>query len=68
MINPFQFEAPATQIQFGVGVAAQLGAQAQALGIRRALLVTDAVNARQTAGCAALESLAAAGIGAHVYW
>jgi alcohol dehydrogenase class IV len=61
-MNKFQFQVSGTNIIFGAGAAAKLGAQAAALGVRRAFLVADPFVAQQPAGAAAQASLRAAGV------
>lgn len=67
MVERFRFQAPATDIVFGVGSAAQLGKHATRLGLRRALLVTDAALAQSDACRAAVESLQIAGVSVELY-
>lgn len=66
MTKEFRFHAP-TQVQFGVGVARKLGAQARRLGVRHAFLVTDAGLAHTEMAHAATRSLAEAGLGVTPY-
>ncbi len=65
-ITPFTLHSP-TPVEFGVGVAAQLGARAAALGIRHALLVTDRGLVDSPACAAACAALRAAGVAVTVY-
>lgn len=60
-IASFHLYVP-TPVEFGVGVAAQVGSRAAALGIRHALLVIDAGLADSAAGAAAGAALEAAGV------
>ncbi|MCU0492782.1 MAG: iron-containing alcohol dehydrogenase [Chloroflexaceae bacterium] len=65
-IRPFHLHTP-TPIEFGIGVAAKVGKRASSLGMRHALLVTDAGLARSPAFDAARASLEAAGVAATAY-
>jgi alcohol dehydrogenase len=67
MLNQFHYQGPATRIVFGDGVAARLGKEASALGMRRALVVTDAALAASSACQAALAALAAADVACEVW-
>jgi alcohol dehydrogenase len=62
----FALHAP-TAVEFGAGVAANLGARAAALGVRHALLVTDPGLAGAQACHDARRSLEAAGVAATLY-
>lgn len=67
MIEPFQYEAPPTRIQFGAGVAASLGTQALSLGMQRVMLVCDAALAQSEPCRSAVATLEEAGIGVLLY-
>jgi alcohol dehydrogenase len=65
-IAAFGLQTP-TPVEFGVGVAAQVGARAAALGMRHALIVTDA-GLTDSPGCATVQrSLAAAGVASSLF-
>ncbi|MCW5852546.1 MAG: iron-containing alcohol dehydrogenase [Anaerolineae bacterium] len=66
LTKEFRFHAP-TQVQFGVGVARKLGAQAKRLGIGHAFLVTDAGLVDSEMAHATSRSLVEAGLSVTPY-
>jgi hydroxyacid-oxoacid transhydrogenase len=67
MLHEYAFEMAASNVRFGAGVTREVGQDLGDLGVRRALVVTDAVVAQLPPMATVLEALAAAGIEAVVY-
>ena len=67
MLHEYAFEMAASNVRFGAGVTREVGQDLVDLGVRRALVVTDAVVAQLPPMALVLEALAAAGIDAVVY-
>ena len=67
MQHEYAFEMAASNLRFGAGVTREVGQDLVDLGVRRALVVSDAVVARLPPMQAVLESLEAAGVEAIVY-
>jgi len=67
MQHEYAFEMAASNVRFGAGVTREVGQDLVDLGVRRALVVTDAVVARLPPMATVLDALAAAGIEAVVY-
>jgi hydroxyacid-oxoacid transhydrogenase len=67
MNHEYAFEMAVSAVRFGAGVTREVGADLQALGIKRALVVTDPTVARLAAMQTVRESLEAAGIDFEVF-
>lgn len=67
MSNEYAFEMAASNVRFGAGVTREVGDDLRDLGLRRVLVMTDAVVARLAPVQVALQSIADAGIEAVVY-
>ena len=67
MLHEYAFEMAASNVRFGAGVTREVGQDLLDLGVRRALVVTDAVVAGLPPMAVVLDALAAAGIDAVVY-
>ncbi|HEV3062870.1 MAG TPA: hydroxyacid-oxoacid transhydrogenase [Vicinamibacterales bacterium] len=67
MSREFAFEMAASNVRFGAGVTRECGMDLAELGVRRALVLTDATVARLPPVSTVLDSLEAAGVDASVY-
>ena len=67
MDNEYAFEMAVSAVRFGAGVTREVGADLQALGVRRALVITDPTVARLAAMQTVLASLEAAGVDFEVF-
>lgn len=67
MTNESAFEMAASSVRFGVGVTREIGMDLAELGVRRALVVTDATIAQLGPAHVVLAALAEAGIEAVLY-
>lgn len=67
MTNESAFEMAASSVRFGVGVTREIGMDLAELGVRRALVVTDATIAQLAPAHVVLAALAEAGIEAVLY-
>jgi hydroxyacid-oxoacid transhydrogenase len=67
MDHEYAFEMAASAVRFGAGVTREVGADLHALGVRRALVVTDPTVSRLAAMQTVLASLDAAGIDVEVF-
>ena len=67
MSHEFAFEMAASNVRFGAGVTREVGMDLVDLGVRKALVVTDANLARLAPVRTALSALEAAGVEAVVY-
>src|SRR3990172_2841370 len=63
MQHEYAFEMATSSVRFGVGVTREIGMDLADLGVRRAMVVTDANLARLAPVAAVLESLAGEGVG-----
>jgi hydroxyacid-oxoacid transhydrogenase len=67
MDHEYAFEMAASAVRFGAGVTREVGADLHALGVRRALVITDPTVARLAAMQTVRASLEAAGIDFDVF-
>ena len=67
VIHEIAFEMAASSVRFGPGVTREVGMDLVDLGVRRALVVTDANLKRLGPASTVLEALEAAGVEATVY-
>lgn len=67
MTNESAFEMAASSVRFGVGVTREIGMDLAELGVRRALVVTDATIAQLGPAHVVLAALAEAGLEAVLY-
>ena len=67
MDHEYAFEMAASAVRFGAGVTREVGADLHALGVRRALVVTDPTVSRLAAMQTVAASLEAAGIAFDVF-
>ena len=67
MQNEFAFEMAVANIRFGAGVTREIGMDLADLGIRRVLVLTDAVLRRLAPVQKVLESLDANGVAYRLY-
>ena len=67
MDNEYAFEMSSSAVRFGAGVTREVGADLKALGVRKALVITDPTVARLPVMQTVLASLEAAGIGCAVF-
>ena len=67
MEHEYAFEMATSSVRFGAGVTREVGADLQALGVRRALVITDPTVSRLPPMQTVLASLEAAGIAFDVF-